>query len=591
MHQPTEPGKLATQSNKLLVLFWFIVFAATFYCAFVLPFHFPLHEPVFSAAYTVGENNRVAAIAVAAISIFVTFMCWRYGSDNASKALNVDPYDSTQISKKYLVWGMVATLVCTALLGLHVLHLGSYYADEGYFVTQLRSGIVFHRRIYRDFEFAYGPALYLWPAMFVRLLAPIGFSIAAAYLVSLLAMEAIGIGLLFYIIKALPMQRRLKNVAFCLLTFGAFDLLLGLNYAVLRPLLPFAAVVLLSRQKTLWRAITIGFLGEILQLMVSPELGIAFGGAAIIYGVYRSFVSGWRWLGVSVASVIAGGLFIAFIGKDYISTLHEFSKGGFSLILEPLPLTLIFLATVVTLVPLAVGRSLRQDQARETSTAGLLIPFYVATLGMLPAALSRCDPLHIFCNGMGAYLLSFVAIDHARMRWRQIWIFIMAVAFAATQFQLIHAMRYHLFSDRALLSPPQDPYDDPDITAISNTVGDSKVTFPLNAPMRMIAGLTQTGQFQPDYYAGEINEFDQQAEMRRIADLRSAQFALVPSGHAFVNTDEIDNTGIKRLLRLGITYHARRTPFYKGALLWDELQTNWVPVGRFGTYTLYRKVR
>jgi hypothetical protein len=101
------------QSSNSVAVFWIMVSAATFDCAFVLPFHFPLHEPVYSAAYTAGEDIRVVAISVAAISILAALACawFRTGSTNA------DPSDRLHLSRTYLWWGIAAIVAGTSTLG------------------------------------------------------------------------------------------------------------------------------------------------------------------------------------------------------------------------------------------------------------------------------------------------------------------------------------------------------------------------------------------------------------------------------------------------------------------------------------------
>lgn len=568
-----------------------MVAAATFYCAFVLPFYFPLHEPVFSAAYNAGENNRVAAIAVAAISIFVfaTFACSWFQISREWTHSKINPATPSRLSTRFLWWGIALIAACAAALGYIILHHGAYYADEGFFLTQLRAGVIFHRVPYRDFDFPYGPALYYWPLMFIRLLAPLGVSMAAAYLLSLIVMESLGVALLFYTVNALPMRRPLKAAAFTLITFCAFDTLLGLNYAILRCVIPFAAVVLLTKQKSLRSAMAVACLGEGLLLAISPELGIAFGAAAVFYGGYRKFILNWKWLGVSLAAVIGGLIFAACIGRDYFVSLSQYAHGRDNLILEPQPFGLVLLVAVVALAPLAVADGWSRRNDAENPNTAMLIALYIAMLGMLPVAFSQYDPLHAFVNGVGAYLLSFVWIDRVGPKKQRIWIVVVALTFIATQFQEFHAFRHEIA--RALTNAPE-PYDDPDVAAISAAIGKNKVTFPWNRPpMQMIVRLTQTGQYLPGYFVGYHGECNAASEVRRIADMRSAKFVMVPNNQALVYTEEIDNSGEKLWLRLGYRYKQREPPFYEYAMLMHELTTNWKPVGTFGMYTLYKKVR
>jgi hypothetical protein len=589
---PREISEVELQPHAVThkpAIFWTIVALATFYCAFILPFRFPLSEPVFSAAFTAGENNRVAAITVALIGLTV-MVVYRWVDHNDATSFATEQSHNSQLSHRYLWWGIAAVVAATAILGFFIVRYGEYYADEGYFLTQLRSGIIFHRTIYREFEFPYGPLLYWWPEAFVRVLVRFGISGAAAYVTSLVAMEALGIGLLFYIVNSLPVRRSLKANAFCLIAFCSVDTVLGMNYAVLRCVLPFATIVLLTKQESLRRAIVVACLGEALQLVVSPELGIAFGGAVLVYGLYRGLTISWRWLFLSLAALTGGGIFAALVGPAYFLTFSQIAKGGYNIILEPQPFILILLVALVALAPIAVARGLWRRNGTDDPATGMLLALYIATLGMLPAALSRGDPLHAFFNGVGAYLLSFVAINQASLPWRRFWIVLIAITFAATQFQELHAFRREILA--AVRKSPHDAYDDPSIVpAISQAVGTAKVSFPWSTPLRMEDTLTQLGQYEPGYFCGHYGAFDQASELRRIRDMRAAEFALVPIGQTLVFEDEIDNHGIKRLLRFGFVYPARKAPFYEGALMFRELTANWVPVGTFGKYTLYHKLR
>lgn len=569
--------------------FWMAVSAVTFFCVFVLPFFFPMSEPVYSAAYTVGENNRVAAVAVAVISVLVLVSCvWLDIGKTSNRSAS---HDRSRLSRKSLLWGVGVVAACACTLGFIVVHHGGYYAEEGYFLTQLRSGIYFHRALYRDIEFPYGPSLYLWPVGFIRALGPLGVSMAAAYVLSVITMECLGVALLFYTINALPMGRAIKVAAFSLLLFGAFDTLLGLNYAILRAVIPFAALAFLTKQLTVRRAVIVACLGEVLLLSISPELGIAFGAGAAAYAIYRKFSSGWKasilWIVPAIA--IGGAIFAACLGRDYFVSLHQYANGRDNLILDPQPFMWALLASLVIFAPLAVADGWRERNGSETSKTGLLIAMYAGMLGMLPVAFSQCDPVHAIANGVGAYLLSFVWIDRVARKRQVIWIAVVAITFLATQFQEFHAYRHELA--RAVEGIPE-PYDHADIRALSRAIGNQKVTFPWNrAPLQMMDELTQTGQYLPGYFDGYHGESNAASEVRRIADMRAAEFVLVPNRQALVYPANVDNGAPKRWFRLGYRYKARKQPYYEYAMLLDELEKNWKPVGTYGAYTLYRKIR
>lgn len=559
-------------------------FALSFYCAFILPFSFPRNEPVYGAAYTAGDNILVAAVGVALVSA-VSGLIWIL----SGKTHDVDsPFDGSALSKNYLWWGAGGVTLLTGILGSLIVRQGDYYADAGYFMVRLRDGLLFHHTIYQQFKFNYGLLLYLWPVTFVRMLQPFGLSMDGAYMVSVAAMEAVGVGLIFYAVNALPMRRQLKAIAFCLLTFACFDTLLGINYAIVRCILPIAAIILLARQRSIARGIFVSCLGEILQLYVSPELGVAFGGAAIVYGLYCAWHSGWRSLSISAAALTGAILFFFFAPSGYIDTVRECSNGGLNYVLEPLPYVLVLLVAVTVLAPYTLSRvSLRLD---ERPWAGMLLGIFVVMLGMLPSAFYQCDALHACVNGVAAYLLSFVAINKLNHRWQRIWIVLVAITFAGTQLQEIHA--FHGTIQKAFVDAPPDPYDDPAILpGVIKAVGQEHVTLPFNYSLRLIDGFWKAGIYNAGYYNAHFDSSNTQSEQRRVADMRSAEFALVPMGQALIKQDEIDNRPLKRIMLFGYTYKARRKPLFHGELLVQELNQNWKPVGVYGFYQLYRKVR
>ena len=192
----------------------------------------------------------------------------------------------------------------------------------------------------------------------------------------------------------------------------------------------------------------------------------------------------------------------------------------------------------------------------------------------------------MFFNGLGAYLLAFVAIDKAVPRWRGIGVAAIALTFLYTQLQdydfyeLLLTKTYHNIDLDDALTPAT-------IQSLQQTLGPHRALFPWNMPLRLTNALTASGQFQPEYFC--VMPLDRDSEEQKVAEMRGAEFLMVPRGWKLVTSDDIDNGGFKHYLRLGYTYKVRQTPYLAGALMLDELQQHWTPVGIFGTYTLYKK--
>jgi hypothetical protein len=403
-----------------------------------------------------------------------------------------------------------------------------------------------------------------------------------AYLLCRAALQTLGLGLLFYTIDALPMRRGLKVAGFVLITFGTLTPLLGINYSLCRFILPFSACVLLSRQKELWRGVAVAGLGEMIQFAVSPELGVAFAAATVMYGLYRSLSSGIRWFWIAVTGCGCGCIFAIVAGRDYLLTLRAFAKGGGNLIPQPLPHLLVLLVAVVALTPLAVTHFVR----KRTEIGCMLLAMYAASLALLPAALGRCDPLHSFFNGLGPYLLSFVAVDRASARQRNAWVALVSCAFLFTQ--IVNFATYEERIRSVFRRVPDKANADFDVYNLEKVIGEQAVSAPGGIPWQLMEELTSRGQFKPGYFDRMVNVFDEQAEKRKIADMRLATFALVPSAGLLVS-EPIDNTRIKRMMRFGYVYRERHTPYVAGILIERELETHWSAVKTFGSYTLFRQ--
>ncbi len=568
------------------VFFWTAVSVTTFFAAFVFPFLFPLKQAVFSPAYTVGGNNRVGALAVALVSVLTTAACLRLHV--TSKLLRA-PAGKAAPGRLQLALALIVVVAFSSLLGVLVVRSGTYYADSGYFITQLRSGLVFHRALYRDVEFAYGPLLYLWPALFVRALSHIGWSIQAGYMASFVTMEAIGTVMLYGTVWALPMSARAKTMAFALLVLFTLDPQAGLNYSAFRFILPTFSLVLLAKQQRFTVAGVTAFGAAALNFAVSPELGVAFTAGAGCYGLYQAVIHDKRFIAVSVSAVAGAMVFAVVMGRDYFRTMAEFAKGGYNEILEPAPHIYVLLACAVTLAPLAVAAAIRDGERDNSSgsvnTTALLVGVFIAGLAMLAPALGRCDPLHVSFNGWALFLLGCIAVDKMGSVGKRTWL-VLAVLFCgytmAQEFTLEKGPLARVFFHRP------DPLENADLTELARATNGQRVAFPLNQAGTVLDQLTAKNLFEPQYLC--IPAADAAAEQRVVQDMRRVNFAMVPNTTELLIENKINNSGLRYHLRFDYSYKVRRTPFIQGAITLAELKEHWRPVGIYGSYTLYRKL-
>ena len=553
---------------------------------FVFPFLFPLRIPVFSPVYTAGGNNRVGAMAAAFVSVVATLLCWRF---RLVKLPSEDRPTESERPASAWMWGVMGVVVAAAAtLGALMVRQGTFYADAGYFLTQLRAGMVFHKTLYREVEFAYGPVLYYWPVLFLRVLGWLHLSAQSAYVISLCVMEAAGTAMLFFSISKLPMHRHMKIAAFVLLAIITLDPQEGLNYTAFRFVFAIASLIVLAQQRTVARAATVAGLAAMANFGVSPEMGFAFVTASAVYGLYRLTREGFQWAAVVLAAVTGGTVFALLVGPDYFRTLKEFAGGGYNMMLEPAPHIYVLLFCALVLAPIVAATALA-DGSREVGTIarnGMLLGLLIMGLSLLPAAFGRCDPLHVAFNGWPLYLLSFIALDRMRPQTRRIGI---AIAFVFCTYSV--AQEYALGSGaiRKLVTQAPNTLDAVDLPGLQQALGAHRVSFPWYTPMRAGDHLAATGNFQPLYLC--IPAVDAAAEQRTVQNMREADYTMAPRLQERVSENRINNEGIKFRFRFGYRYRARHKPFLQGLLLTQELATNWQYAGTFGAYDLYRKVR
>jgi hypothetical protein len=290
--------------------------------------------------------------------------------------------------------------------------------------------------------------------------------------------------------------------------------------------------------------------------------------------------------------------------------LHSFAKGALSLPVAPYPHILIFLFAVVWLIPFAIGQSLGSDGPIGVRMAAC----YALGIGLLPAALGRCDPLHVFFNGAGLLVLSLAAIrSHSRgprtawlaalvlfIGWQQ-WVNNRLLLDRSTDTVRLAIMPHipsrmresflsHLPTDLAnqLRPSPDDTDDQLDITALEQQTGGALVATPIEVEPSIEAALKRSRHYRPDYYAYGVDLFSAPAEARKIRDMNEAQWALLPSNpdEPFIETpDRLD--GVQ-----GFTfpYRARNPiPFYPGRAFAENLSTHWIAVKNLDAYTLYKR--
>ena len=599
---------------------------------FVLPFYVGTGTtPMFSTAWAVGADNRAAYLAVTALSVAAALLFWmlptRTGVVDRGGRTVPDRHQSNPDFGYRQGWLIVLSMLiaCWSLgWGSAIVRSKLRVGETNYFLEQTRNaagiGLPEPMRIYKDLEFPYGPLLLEAPVWLWHAVAKFGVSVASCYVLTLAAFNIAGFMLLVYILKRLPTTPASRGVFAACSAFVALNPLFGPNYSLFKFLWPVAVLIAAAQCSAAWRRTVISTAGIFLMLMISPELAVGLSAAVIATEIVNIRVSRQRsvcsWL-IPMSPLIALGLFITCYGVTFLERLRQANAGALNLVIQPMPDVLVFLVVAVWLAPEVTGKALsigflRQREggavctkAPPASTPSLIVGLFILSLGMLPGALGRADPLHVFFNGLPLWLLSLVAVQHMHRRARRMWLLALVVLTAQVQADNFHFYARSLRDVVLVLHHP--PVATLDVARLAAVTGQHPVTAPVlyAIPLSDEMLLRAKHMLRPTSAPGLAEVWNEASEDRRIQEIRQTEWALVPKasflqaehapGSAIVPRSHEHSTFEKRLLRksgqvlFGFHYKEKQPAYVIGTALQRELSRNWKSTEAFGDLLLYRR--
>jgi len=592
------------------------ILLATRFGVFVLPFLLPPpYLAGISAANVAGYNNKVASLAAAALGTFVCFAALRWPQLNRERSDG----DFGKIPRSLVPIALIFCSCMVALLSYLVAVSGQHYGDGRYFIRQISMHIDYGRKLYDQIELPYGPLLFYGPVIVQVLLSPLHVSTAAAYYVTLVLEQVIGLLLVVYVLDRLPILRKWKIVFLLLCLLHTYPFGFGLNYTFLRFVLPIAFLVLAASQTKPWPMGACLFAGQAASLSLSAEMGFAFAASSIAYAAYYFFKAGRAWLVAMLAPFAATAAFLLLAGAGYLRMLKLFAHGIANFVVEPIPCILVFLFALIWLAPLMLARFFREPRPE----APLLAALYIFSVALLPVAFGRADPGHVFFNGIGVYLLSLVAISEVRFPQQLTWVTCVVLVLTWTAFvddhiywpwlqARIHYDAIHWQDDGLMrsahafmqkLSPAAEKrffspvtsdyaeYGPFDLKSLQAIVGNDPVALPLTMPLPVEEALKSSGQFVPTFYDCEWSILDASAEDRQIKEMNTSHWVLLPQGPTpmFTETSSSVAPYLGHRLPYRSPYRIKREPYLIGRRFEENLQENWQPYAELGKYEVYRR--
>jgi hypothetical protein len=586
------------------ILFLLLIGCAAWLGVFQLPFHVPVGEATLSNSYAAGFNNRVATLAASlcALAVFGVTWLFRPAGQPDTKSIN------RGMPGWLLAAGIAVTAAFYALLTWTVAGYSRPYGEARYFLDRTTQIALYGRMPYRDFSFSYGPLL-LYPQVGLwKLLAPFGATLDGCYFAVLMIQACIGIALLFFILDQAFSQRRLKISLFLLMGGWSLNPTMGMNYTYFRFLIPIATFLYLGRIPSRWKRNLLIAVAAVVSTSISPEQGVAFSiGASVFCGVAAWNARDWRLALDGAFAWLALPILLAIFGKSYLLNFWAFSGGHYNFVLVPAPHIILYLIAFVFIVPLGLARDFRtRDPGLATKMA-----LWAAGSALIAAAFGRCDPGHVYWNGFGVFLLSFLILRSYSKRLQGYWIAAVFVVFLVGNFSVFYFYKWDLIRAAYGATVRDLP------TKVSQTLfsfidrhshaGGAAVVLqdikPVGAELDVLSGnsviatpfeidnvtksaLIRANRFQPNYFV-ELNTIsNQQAEDKHIQLMEQHKWVLIPQE---LNLPAEGPEFESRVMFYPVRYAIRHKPFVPGAAILDRLKHEWEPRAQIGSYALYRR--
>jgi hypothetical protein len=387
----------------------------------------PVDATVQSEATAQGYNSTVAYQVAAGWCAVVFAVWWALGRRRVSDAPALLPPSAPPVTpaRRWLERVLLVGIFTAGLWPWALAPRGTYIEDA-IFVNaahRMLSGLA----PFRDFEFLYGPLMVVPLAPWMRLT---GFSLESYYGYLLLTELAGWLALLVFLQRVTPAAR----LRFAILALAAALLtnpLLGLNYAVLRRLLPLAALLVLTSAPLALATAALGgaLLGVALAYSHDTATAAGIGAAAMFAfvawqdGVARVWRPVMTFGVTAVATWLGLGLLLMGAGfADYLreaqTLVTRFSAGEAAFRFYWTVNAVAVFGLIVAGVAVAA-----RGLAARTGTAGAawgdrwFLAALVATIVQLKSGLNRADVWHL-CGGVLPLAAAFaLPLPRTVVRW------------------------------------------------------------------------------------------------------------------------------------------------------------------------------
>jgi len=251
---------------------------------------------------------------------------------------------------------------------------------------------LFDARPYLDFQHEYGPALLYLPTFLHRALLPTGLSLEASYYLWYFVCSVLGVWMIVLLLNQAVLPRGRKEIPLCVLGAAGLVPYMELNGNLVRYLPPYVSVVvahrLMSRPRGVaWTILAVAALGS-LNVVISPEIGVAFVVGWTAYCLFTAVIDSWRGMVAGSGLIVVLLLTALTLPREYAGSVFSFTGGAGNFPLVPAAHILFYLVRVFVTIP----RLLADAVPAGRPEGALLFGLAAISVAMIPGALSRADP-------------------------------------------------------------------------------------------------------------------------------------------------------------------------------------------------------
>lgn len=591
-------------------------------CVLVVPWWIPVTTPTYSGSYTYGFNNAFAWISLAVIIALLAW--WRLAGSSAAEnaktettlanLLAPDPHPPVSRDLASACAGFVAIVLVLIAWWFWFLPY-AYFGESQYFLPRIDL-MLLGQQPYRDFQFSYGPTLLLLPYGIYQLTS---VSVESSYEIALLLHWLLGSFCLFYVIRSLG-GTWARSLIFLLLALSFINFTFGLNYTPLRFALPLASLVALHRSASRPAASLPRFLGlcvllPMLNFAVSPEMGIVTTAASGAYALllWRTSRRQLAWGALAVALGLP--LTVLVFTPDYFHSILTYAGGGNNFPIFPTIHVVAYLAALLFLLPWLAVVAWRHRSPAGALAAALLTLF---GLQIIPS-LGRCDPRHVFMNGLGVFLIALACWSMLKPRAFTWAALVYGIVFLGS-LQLSSWNTYQDFIFRAFdarerlnvwrerngeldwsafgrASPIRYGKLGPPAEDLRQLLAYDKIGAPFGCEESVDRFLKFTGRNVTEYYPGPVIDVFRQPDIeRKEADIQRMDTILVPA-NLFADRGRIDlgayaareSKYLTDAMVLPLQLTVRNPPFVAGPRVMEAIAADFEPVAKFRRYVIAKR--